>query len=826
MEDKTLKVLEYDKVIERLKSYASSEAGRVLCERLKPSSNYRHIREWQRNTSDALRRINHKGSSVSFRGVREIGDILKRLDIGGTLSMQELIAVSSCLIVSERVQSYGRSGSEDLNEDSLSEIFEMLMPLQSINKEITRCIISDDEMADEASPGLLAVRQSMKRMAGSVHEAMQSKLNSCRDYLTDAIITQRDGRYCLPVKAEYKSKVPGMVHDSSSTGMTLFIEPLTVVNLNNKLKELEAEEQQEIEKVLIALSSSLMPYTDTIADNIRLLKKLDMIFAKALFSADINGTEPEFSKDRSIDIREARHPLIAKDKVVPIDVRLGSDFTTLIVTGPNTGGKTVSLKTVGLLTLMAQAGLHIPAGAGSVMGIYDEVYADIGDEQSIEQNLSTFSAHMSNIVYILSKADARSLCLFDELCSGTDPTEGAALGIAILDFLHNMKTNTMATTHYSEIKLYALETDGIENACCEFDVATLKPTYRLLIGIPGRSNAFAISKRLGLPDYIIDDARKRIAAENESFEDIIGKLNEDRAETVKAKEEAEKYRREAEQLKERLRKKEEKLESGREKLLNDARDEARRILLQAKETADEAIKNINRYGAESDQSAAEAERDKIRQNLKDTAPAAGITVKGPSKPASPKKLQVGDEVRIMSMGGVTAKLSSLPDKDGNVFVQMGFMNSKVKVRDIELISGGNAAGGNSSQAAKSGSKGASKGSAGRGGTIGSRAYGSYGNSSAQSGSGYVRSFGAKALTVHPEVNLIGMTTDEALPELEKYLDDAYLAGLNTVRVVHGRGTGALKNMVHQRLKKLKYVKDFRLGVFGEGDTGVTVVTFK
>ncbi len=808
MEDKTLKVLEYDKIIERLKTYASSDAGRALCAKLKPSSNYRHIKEWQRNTSDALRRINNKGGSVSFSGVRDIGDILKRLDIGGTLSMQELIAVSSCLIVSERVQSYGRSGSEELNEDSLSEIFEMIIPLTNINREITRCIISDDEMADDASAGLLAVRQSMKRTASSVHEAMQSKLNSCRDYLTDAIITQRDGRYCLPVKAEYKSKVPGMVHDASSTGMTLFIEPLTVVNLNNKLKELEAEEQQEIEKVLIALSSSLMPYTDTIADNIKLLKKLDMIFAKALFSADICGMEPEFSKDRSLDIKSARHPLIAGDKVVPIDIRLGSEFTTLIVTGPNTGGKTVSLKTVGLLTLMAQAGLHIPAGEGSVMGIYDEVYADIGDEQSIEQNLSTFSAHMTNIVSILSKADARSLCLFDELCSGTDPTEGAALGISILDFLHNMRTNTMATTHYSEIKLYALETEGVENACCEFDVATLKPTYRLLIGIPGRSNAFAISTRLGLPTYIIDDAKQRIAAENESFEDIIGKLNEDRAETVKAKEEAEKYRREAEELKERLRKKEEKLESGREKLLNDAKDEARRILLQAKETADEAIKNINRYGAESDQSAAEAERDKIRQNLKDTAPTSGITVKGPAKPVSPKKLQVGDEVRIMSMGGVTAKLTSLPDKDGNVFVQMGFMNSKVRVRDIELVSSSASKTGSS---AKGGSKGKSAAS---------------GKGNAQSGSGYAKSFGAKALTIHPEVNLIGMTTDEAMPVLEKYLDDAYLAGLNTVRVVHGRGTGALKNMVHQRLKKLKYVKEYRLGVFGEGDTGVTVVTFK
>ena len=806
MEERTLKVLEYDKIRERLKSYASSDAGRALCDKLKPSSNYRHILKWQQNTSDALRRINQRGSSVSFGGVRDIGDILKRLDIGGTLSMQELIAVSASLTVTDRVLSYSRSGDKE-QEDTLSEIFAMLTPLTNINKEITRCILSDDEMADDASPGLLSVRQSIKRTEANVHEAMQAKLNSCRDYLTDAIITQRDGRYCLPVKAEYKAKVPGMVHDASSTGMTLFIEPLAAVNLNNRLKELEAAEREEIDKVLISLSESLMPYTDTISDNIKLLARLDMIFAKALFSADIDGTEPKFSRDRSIDIRGARHPLIDKDKAVPIDVRLGSDFTSLVVTGPNTGGKTVSLKTVGLLTLMAQAGLHIPAGEGSVTGIYDEVYADIGDEQSIEQNLSTFSAHMTNIVEILSRADAASLCLFDELCSGTDPTEGAALGIAVLDFLHNMRTNTMATTHYSEIKLYALETQGVENACCEFDVATLKPTYRLLIGIPGRSNAFAISKRLGLPDFIIDDARQRIAAEHESFEDIIGKLNEDRAQTAKSKEEAELALQDVKQLRERLKQKEERLESGREKLLNDAKEEARRILLEAKETADEAIKNISRYGAESNQSAAEAERDKIRRNLKGTAPSAGLSTKGPSKPVSPKKLKVGDEVRIMSMGGVTGRLTSLPDKDGNVSVQMGFMNSRVRVRDIELADG---------TSGRTGSSGTAQGA----GSTKSRV------KKNDSAAGFTKSFGAKALTVHPELNLIGMTTDEAQPELEKYLDDAYLAGLNTVRIVHGRGTGALKDMVHRRVKTLKYVKEYRLGVYGEGDTGVTVVTFK
>ena len=801
MEEKTLQILEYNKIIERLQSYASSEAGRILCAKLKPSSNYRHIREWQRNTTDACTRIRLKGSSPSFRGLRELGNILKRLDVSGVLSAGELIAVSSVLAVSDRAYSYGKTDQEEEKEDSLSELFSLITPLVSLNREIQRCILSEEEIADDASPGLLSVRERMKKTAGSVHEVMQAKLNSCREYLTDAIITQRDGRYCLPVKAEYKSKVPGMVHDASSTGLTLFIEPMAVVSLNNKLRELQAEEKQEIEKVLQTLSLSLMPYTDTIQDNIKILRKLDMIFAKARFSQDIDGVEPAFSKDRSIDFKDARHPLIDRARVVPVSVSLGRDFDLLIITGPNTGGKTVSLKTTGLLTLMAQAGLHIPAAEGSVAGIFDEVYADIGDEQSIEQSLSTFSAHMTNIVSILEKADAASLCLFDELGSGTDPTEGAALGIAILNFLHNMKTRTMATTHYSEIKLYALETPGVENACCEFDVATLKPTYRLLIGIPGKSNAFAIAARLGLPEYIIEDAKNRIAVENENFEDIITKLNDDRSRTAKSMEEAEAFRKEAEILKERLRKKEERLEAGRDKILQEARDEAQKILREAKDTADEAIRNISRYGAANDQQKAEAERDKIRRNLKETSQSSGIVVKGPSKPVSPRKIQTGDEVRIMSMGGVTGTVTSLPDKDGNLNVQIGFMNSKVKVRDIELAGSGDA---DKKASAAKGKQPAGK----------------------QAGGGFTKSFGAKALTIRPEVNLIGMTTDEALPELEKYLDDAYLAGLESVRVVHGRGTGALKNMVHQRLKKLKYVKSFRLGAFGEGDTGVTIVSFR
>lgn len=789
MEEKTLKILEYDKILERLSAYATSEAGREYCLRLTPSSNFRHLSLWQKNTTDACTRIRLSGHSVSFRGLKDIPDTLKRIDMGASLSIPELLAVSAVLTVSDRVKRF--DAYEDGDEDSLSEMFGMIDPLNDINRNLQRCIIDEETIADDASPGLFSIRKRMQKAESDIHDTMAARLNSSREYLTDAVITLRDGRYCLPVKAEYKSKVPGIVHDTSSTGLTLFIEPMAVVNLNNELRELAGEELKEIERILSELSSSLMPYTDTIADNIKLLKKLDMIFAKALYSNDIDGTEPKFSRDKSIDFKEARHPLIDKEKAVPVNVRLGSDFGLLIITGPNTGGKTVSLKTVGLLTLMAQSGLHIPAADGSVAGIYKNVFADIGDEQSIEQSLSTFSSHMTNTVHILNEADPDCLCLFDELGSGTDPTEGAALGIAILDFLHNMKVNTMATTHYAELKIYALETPGVENACCEFDVETLKPTYKLLIGVPGRSNAFAISERLGLPQYIIDEARRRIDTENESFETVIRQLNEDRIGAEKAREDADKYRLESEKLRNRLKEREEKLEKNRDKIINEAKQEAQRILKEAKETADSAIRNINQLKSVEDYAKAERERERLRKNLKDTASKGGLGEKGPSQPVSPKKIKVGDMVRVMPMGGVTAEVMSLPDKDNNISVRIGFMQSRVSVRDVEFAGNANSQVSKPKQPAK------------------------------KSGS-----YSPKALTVSHELNLIGMTTDEARPVLEKYLDDAYLAHMDQVRIVHGRGTGALKNMVHERLKKIKYVDSFRLGVFGEGDTGVTIVKFK
>ena len=796
MNTKALKILEYDKILKLLSDCAGSAKGKEECLKLLPDTDAEEIELLQKNTSDALDRIRLKGSTVSFSGVKDIGESLKRLEVGSSLSAHELLRVSGVLTVAARAKSYDRSDGSEERTDSLSERFEQLSPLTPINNEIKRCIISEDEISDDASAGLRHVRRQISLTSERIHGAMQSALNACRNYLQDAIITQRDGRYCLPVKAEYKSLVRGMVHDASQTGSTLFIEPASVVKLNNDLRELYIQEKKEIEAVLAELSARLSEYTFELSEDVRILTELDVIFAKASLSLSYSGIKPVFNNDRIIDIRSARHPLIPRDKVVPIDIRLGEGYDLLVITGPNTGGKTVSLKTTGLFTLMGQAGLHIPAGEGSRLGIFDEVYADIGDEQSIEQSLSTFSGHMTNTVEILKNADSRSLCLFDELGAGTDPTEGAALAIAILDFLHHIETRTVATTHYSELKVYALETEGVENACCEFDVATLRPTYRLLIGVPGKSNAFAISKRLGLPEYIIDEAKKHISTDAESFEDVIRKLEESRVLLERDKAEAENYKREIEELRSRLRAKESRIDENREKILRNARTEASRILKEAKETADRTVKNINRMAEGSGlQNAVEAERQKLRDKLKETEEKTSVRVKGPTRPASPKKLKLGDSVRLPLMNNITGTVASLPDKSGNLFVNIGIMKSKVNARDIELVDEGPKA---------ASDKGRSPGSTGR-------------NTS---------DFSPKAFSVRPEVNLIGMTTDEAVPVLEKYLDDAYLAGLPNARIVHGRGTGALKKAVHNRLKKLDYIKSFRLGEFGEGDTGVTIVTFK
>ncbi|MBO5573020.1 MAG: endonuclease MutS2 [Clostridium sp.] len=803
MNSKVLRTLEYTKIIERLTEFATTDPGRSLCRNLVPSIDPDTIREDQKHTTDALDRIRMKGS-LSFSGVKDLRGSMKRLEIGGTLGMSELLQTGSLLNVTRRAITYGQhEKSEEIPDDSLDEMFRELDPLTPVANEIRRCILAEDEVADDASPGLQKVRRQMKAVEGRVHTQLNSILNSSRSYLQEGIITMRQGRYCLPVKAEHKAQVPGMVHDQSATGSTVFIEPMAIIKLNNELRELEAQEKREIEFVLASLSAEISPYTGVILQNQKLLSELDFIFAKAELSKSYKGTEPKFNTERYINIRDGRHPLLDPKKVVPVNIWLGRDFDLLVVTGPNTGGKTVSLKTVGLFTLMGQAGLHIPAFEGSELAVFREVFADIGDEQSIEQSLSTFSAHMKNIVEILGKADMDSLCLFDELGAGTDPTEGAAIAISVLNFLHNMTVRTMATTHYSELKVYALQTPGVENACCEFNVETLAPTYRLLIGIPGKSNAFAISRKLGLPDYIIDDAKNRISEQDESFEDVIAKLEQSRVTIDREKQEIERYKAEIVSLKKDLEKREERFTEQREKILAKAHEEAAMVLRDAKETADKTIRSINRVAKDSGVSRElEAERAKLREKMQDVDKKSDERKKAaPKKEVKAEQLRLGDSVRVISMN-LTGTVCELPNAKGDLMVQMGILQSKVKLSDIELLQEA----GSASASGRKASGGKNRGSAGTGGG------GRIGMS--------------KSMTVSPEINLIGMTTDEAVPAMDKYLDDAYLAHLEEVRVIHGRGTGALRAALHKELKRLKYVKEFRLGEYNEGGTGATVVVFK
>ncbi len=793
MNIKSLKTLEYDKIITQLQEYASSLLGREMCENLLPSTDIHEIRQLQSETTDALTRVRMKGS-ISFSGLKDITGSLKRLEIGSSLSISELLLLSSNLTLSARAKAYGRHEESELPDDTLEEMFRLLEPLTPLNTEIKRCILSEEEISDDASPGLRHVRRSMKVLNDRVHSQLNALLNSNRSYLQDAVITMRDGRYCLPVKAEHKNQVSGMVHDQSSTGSTLFIEPMAIIQLNNELRELEIQEKKEIEAVLADLSNQAAPYTNELRLNQQLLAKLDFIFAKAALSRHFKCSEPKFNTNGYLNIKDGRHPLLDPAKVVPINIHLGKDFDLLIVTGPNTGGKTVSLKTVGLFTLMGQAGLHIPAFDGSELAVFEEVFADIGDEQSIEQSLSTFSAHMTNIVSILDQADSHSLCLFDELGAGTDPTEGAALAISILNFLHNMKCRTMATTHYSELKVFALTSPGVENACCEFSVENLQPTYRLLIGIPGKSNAFAISKKLGLPDFLIEDAKNHLESNDEAFEDLLAHLEQSRLTIEKEQEEIKVYKEEVAQLKSRLSQKEERLDQRKEKLLRQANEEAQRILRQAKETADQTIKNVNRLAASSGvNKELEAERARLRQQMEKVDQSLSIKAKGPKKTISPKAVRIGDSVKVLSLN-LTGTVSTLPNAKGDLFVQMGILRSQVNIKDLELVEESSVSGPSLEKTKE------------------------------KTGGGKIKM--SKSFTISPEVNLIGMTTDEAIPALDKYLDDAYLAHLLQVRIVHGRGTGALRNAVHKRLKKLNYVKEFRLGEFGEGDSGVTIVVFK
>ena len=793
MNTKVLTTLEYTKIIDLLTEKADSEPGKKLCSELVPSTDLSAIRTAQRETKDALARLFRIGST-SFGNNRDLGFSIRSLEIGSSLSMSELLKLASFLDNVGRIKTYGKKEREDLPGDSLDAYFEGLTPLTQLANEINRCILSEEEMADDASPRLKSIRRSKLNTNEKIHSQLTSMVNgSYRTFLQDAVITMRDNRYCIPVKAEYKSQVSGMVHDQSSTGSTFFIEPAAVVNLNNQLKELDLQEQEEIEVILADLSSQAAVHTSELAANQKIMTTLDFIFAKAKLAMEQNATEPLFNTDHYIQIRKGRHPLLNKKKAVPIDVQLGKDFDLLVITGPNTGGKTVSLKTVGLFTLMGQAGLHIPALDRSELSIFSEVYADIGDEQSIEQSLSTFSSHMTRVVHILQHADADSLCLFDELGAGTDPTEGAALAIAILNYLHDRGIRTMATTHYSELKIYALSTDFVENACCEFDVETLRPTYRLLIGIPGKSNAFAISSKLGLSDEIINAARQQISKEDESFEDVIADLEQSRVTIEKEQREIEEYKERIRTLQEQLQRKNEKIDQAKDKILRDANEKARAILQEAKEVADETIRDFNKVGASADIKELEKKRQKVRDkiNEKNGKLALGNSQKKPAnqKTVDPKKLKKGDSVKIISMN-LKGIVNTLPDAKGNLFVQCGIMRMQTNVNDLMPI---------------------------KEETITAPAL-------QRTNTGKLKM--SKSFSVSSEINLLGCTVDEAIAKLDKYLDDAYLAHLPSVRVVHGKGTGALRSAVQSHLKRLKYVKEYRLGEYGEGDAGVTIVTFK
>lgn len=793
MNTKVLTTLEYTKIIDLLTEKADSEPGKKLCRELVPSTDLSAIRTSQRETKDALARLFRIGST-SFGSNRDLGFSIRSLEIGSSLSMSELLKLASFLDNVNRIKTYGKKEREDLPNDSLDAYFEGLTPMTQLANEINRCILSEEEMADDASPRLKSIRRSKLSTNEKIHSQLTSMVNGAyRTFLQDAVITMRDNRYCIPVKAEYKSQVSGMVHDQSSTGSTFFIEPTAVVNLNNQLKELDLQEQEEIEVILGDLSSQAAVHTSELAADQKIMTTLDFIFAKAKLAMEQNATEPIFNTEHYIQIRKGRHPLLDKKKAVPIDVRLGKDFDLLVITGPNTGGKTVSLKTVGLFTLMGQAGLHIPALDRSELSIFSEVYADIGDEQSIEQSLSTFSSHMTRVVHILQHADADSLCLFDELGAGTDPTEGAALAIAILNYLHDRGIRTMATTHYSELKIYALSTNFVENACCEFDVETLRPTYRLLIGIPGKSNAFAISSKLGLSDEIINAAKEQISKEDESFEDVIADLEQSRVTIEKEQQEIAEYKERIRTLQEQLQKKNEKIDQAKDKILRDANEKARAILQEAKDVADETIRDFNKAGASADIKELEKKRQKVRDkiNEKNGKLALGNNQKKPAnqKTVDPKKLKKGDSVKIISMN-LKGIVNTLPDARGNLFVQCGIMRMQTNINDLVPV---------------------------KEETITAPAL-------QRTNTGKLKM--SKSFSVSSEINLLGCTVDEAIAKLDKYLDDAYLAHLPSVRVVHGKGTGALRSAVQSHLKRLKYVKEYRLGEYGEGDAGVTIVTFK
>lgn len=787
MNTKAFTTLEFNKILNKLVGFACSEGAKTSAKKLLPMTDINEINSALDMTNDAVSRIYRKGA-VSFEGIRDIRGSLARLKVGSALGVKELLNISSLLGCTAHVKNY-----YEQRTDSLSAFFDSLDPVTTLNSDITRCIISEDEISDDASANLRDIRRKKAAANDRIHTELNKILNSpsTRTYLQDYVITTRSGRYCLPVKAEYKSFVSGMVHDQSSTGSTVFIEPASVVKLNNDIRELELKETAEIETILAELSSKAAEYTDILLLDYNVLTDLDLIFAKGQLSKHFKCSRPKMNTDNYINIKKGRHPLIPDDKVVPIDIHLGDDFNLLIVTGPNTGGKTVSLKTVGLLTLMAQTGLNIPAMDNSDIAVFDNVFADIGDEQSIEQNLSTFSSHMTNTVNILQNADEHSLILFDEICAGTDPTEGAALAISMLNDLHMRGITTMATTHYSEIKLYALTTDGVENACCEFDVASLRPTYRLLIGIPGKSNAFAISRKLGLPEYIINDATSRLDSEDIRFEDLVSDLENSRVTIEKEREEINAYKQEISELKAELKHKSDKLSERTDKIIRKANEEAAAILKDAKDYADETIKTMNKHGMTIKE--LEKKRSDIREKLNKRQEKVKLTVPEHKalKPSSINEFKKGMHVRVLSMNVIGTVDAVYPAKK-EVSVIIGSLNTKMKINNLEILT-------NYKDPDDKVSKGAG-------------------------GSGKIKM--SKSSKVSQEINLLGYTVDEAIAVLDKYLDDAYIAKMPMVRIVHGKGTGALRNGITAYLRGIPYIKSFRLGELGEGDAGVTIVEFK
>lgn len=796
MNEKSLRILEYNKIIEMLSSKAHSKAGKLLCDGLKPIDNLNEVISSLQNTDDALKRL-IKNGNVSFAGNKDIRQSLLRLKKGSSLNALELLLICDLLEASSRVKSYLKKEHPDDEDDSLDKYYAMLEPLTKHSLEIRRCIISEDEIADDASSELKAIRRHIKGTNDKIHSELTRMVNTTyRTYLQDAVITMRDGRYCIPVKAEYKSNVPGMVHDQSGSQSTFFIEPAAIVNLNNELKQLSIDEEREVGVILAKLSSDLSDHLDEIMTDSEVLTILDFIFAKANLALDMNATRPLYNVFGHVNLKKARHPLLDKNKVVPIDIKLGYDFDLLIITGPNTGGKTVALKTIGLLSLMGQAGLFIPAKDASELSIFDNIYADIGDEQSIEQSLSTFSSHMKNIVEILHEADEKSLCLFDELGAGTDPIEGAALAISVLSDLHARKVRSVATTHYSELKVYALQEEGVENACCEFDIDTLRPTYRLLIGIAGKSNAFAISSKLGLPSYIIDDAKSRISKKDESFEDVLTELENNRVIIENEKAEIEKLKREIELLKKDYENRQKKLLESKDKIIREATEEAREILQDAKNTADTAIRDLMKKENRGDIRSMERNRTKLREKIDNTNSKVSINSSTVNKKKNkPSDFKLGEDVRIISLN-MEGTINSLPDSKGNLYVLCGIMRMQAKMDDIEFID--------------------------KPDIIVKDMKFKSGDLSKKS---HQKSL-SKASSISMEINLLGKMVDEAIAELDKYLDDAYLSHLSSVRIVHGKGTGALRNAVHNYLKNVSYVSSYRLAEYGEGDAGVTIVEFK